>query len=220
MTSESGTKQGPRRSPNAEERKRDAERSRQALLSAALDEFSEKGFDRARIQDIADRAGLNKQLIGYYFGGKEGLYREIQRGWRESEADFADPALPLEEVVDRYLRAGLADPRAARLTAWRGLTAADAESDLAEEARSDLANLRRAKERGEIAAELDPAFIRIVLTAIVMAPAVLPGTILGMTGIRPGTPEFEDYYRTQLRGLMRRIADGSVDSRPGGEPVE
>src|SRR5450759_1887534 len=62
------------RSPAAGERQRDAERSRQALLTAALDEFSLKGFAGARVAEIAERAGVNKQLINYYFGSKEGLY--------------------------------------------------------------------------------------------------------------------------------------------------
>ncbi|MFQ6398016.1 TetR/AcrR family transcriptional regulator [Nocardia sp. KC 131] len=211
MTSGHASDRRQRRSPASAERIRDAERSRQALLSAALDEFSEKGFDRTRIQDIADRAGVNKQLIAYYFGGKENLYREIQRSWQESEAIFADPALPLEEVADRYLRAGLADPRAARLMAWQGLTGGDPGTD--ETAETDLANLSRAGERGEIAAELDPAFVRIALTALVMAPAVLPDAILASTGVRPGTPEFEDYYRTQLRRLTRRLAEDAGPER-------
>ncbi len=30
------------------------------------------------MQDIADRAGVNKQLINYYFGGKEGLYQGLR----------------------------------------------------------------------------------------------------------------------------------------------
>ena len=74
-------KTGPRRAPAPDERQRDSERSRQQLLAAALEEFSAKGYAGARVQDIADRAGINKQLIAYYFGGKEGLYRELQRLW-------------------------------------------------------------------------------------------------------------------------------------------
>ena len=33
-----------------------------------------QGLAGARVNDIADRAGVNKQLISYYFGGKEGLF--------------------------------------------------------------------------------------------------------------------------------------------------
>ena len=80
---------GPRRAPAPGQRQRDAERSRQALLAAALDEFSERGFAGARVADIARRAGVNKQLINYYFGSKEGLYLALQRAWLDREQEFA-----------------------------------------------------------------------------------------------------------------------------------
>ncbi len=40
-------------------RLRDAERTRQRILDAALSEFSEKGFAGARVRGIAERAGVN-----------------------------------------------------------------------------------------------------------------------------------------------------------------
>ncbi|MEC3916166.1 TetR family transcriptional regulator [Nocardia sp. CDC160] len=198
----------PRRAPTAAERRRDAERSRQALLDAALDEFAAKGFDGARVQEIADRAGVNKQLIAYYFGGKEGLYQEIQRGWPAAEAERADPELPLDEVAARYLAAVLEDPRPARLLVWRGLTGSGTDTDYlagASTVEADLANLARAQGRGEIAAELDPAFVRMALMGMILAPVMLPETALQATGKEPGSPEFEQYYAAQLRALIRLL---------------
>jgi len=84
-TKRPATKQA-RRAPAPDERTLDAERSRRLLLDAALEEFSAKGYAGARVQDIADRAGVNKQLINYYFGGKEGLYCELHRRWLKREA--------------------------------------------------------------------------------------------------------------------------------------
>src|ERR1700728_4160200 len=89
MTPERGKR--TRRAPAPEDRQRDAERSKRCLLSAALDEFAAKGFAGARVQDIASRAGVNKQLISYYFGGEDGLYRELQRGRQETDAGFCRP---------------------------------------------------------------------------------------------------------------------------------
>lgn len=48
-----------------------------AILAAALEEFSKHGRQGARMQDIADRAGLNKALLHYYFRSKERLYEEV-----------------------------------------------------------------------------------------------------------------------------------------------
>lgn len=49
-------------------------KSRTAILEAARAEFGEHGYAGARISRIAERSGLNKQLIYYYFGSKADLY--------------------------------------------------------------------------------------------------------------------------------------------------
>src|SRR5580704_6068826 len=86
-----GAARRPRRAPAGPERQRDADRSRRALLDAALEEFSLRGFAGARVADIARRAGVNKQLINYYFGSKEGLYLALQQAWLDREESFAPP---------------------------------------------------------------------------------------------------------------------------------
>jgi AcrR family transcriptional regulator len=58
-------------------RGRDAERSREAILAAALDEFAAHGLGGARVERIAERAGLNKRLLYYYFVDKESLFRAV-----------------------------------------------------------------------------------------------------------------------------------------------
>ena len=48
-----------------------------ALAAAALDEFYEKGFAAARMEDIAGRAGLSKGAIYLYFDSKEALFEAV-----------------------------------------------------------------------------------------------------------------------------------------------
>jgi AcrR family transcriptional regulator len=50
------------------------EKTRAAILKAALEEFSHEGAAGARTDQIARRAGVNKALLYYYFKDKEGLY--------------------------------------------------------------------------------------------------------------------------------------------------
>lgn len=47
------------------------------ILSAARQVFMEKGLDGARMQDIADKAGINKALLHYYFRSKDKLFEVI-----------------------------------------------------------------------------------------------------------------------------------------------
>jgi len=63
--------------PATEERLRDADRSQNTILAAARDEFAEFGLGGARMDRIAERAGLNKRLIYYYFEDKEKLFEAV-----------------------------------------------------------------------------------------------------------------------------------------------
>lgn len=47
------------------------------IFQAAMSEFIEKGFTGARMQSIADKAGINKALLHYYFKSKDLLYKEV-----------------------------------------------------------------------------------------------------------------------------------------------
>ncbi|HET7802952.1 MAG TPA: TetR/AcrR family transcriptional regulator [Pseudolabrys sp.] len=52
---------------------------REAILAAALDEFSSRGFEAARLEDVARRAGVAKGTIYLYFRDKESLFQELIR---------------------------------------------------------------------------------------------------------------------------------------------
>ncbi|MFO7791076.1 MAG: TetR/AcrR family transcriptional regulator [Bacteroidales bacterium] len=47
------------------------------ILKAASEVFMQKGYDGARMQEIADKAGLNKALIHYYYRSKDKLFNAV-----------------------------------------------------------------------------------------------------------------------------------------------
>lgn len=57
--------------------RRDSVESRERILKAAEEIFAEMGFDGARVDDIAKRAGVNKALIYYYFESKDAILDEL-----------------------------------------------------------------------------------------------------------------------------------------------
>jgi AcrR family transcriptional regulator len=65
------------RATATEARPRDADRSQKDILDAALAEFAEHGLGGARMDRIAERAGVNKRLIYYYFESKESLFLAV-----------------------------------------------------------------------------------------------------------------------------------------------
>jgi AcrR family transcriptional regulator len=60
-----------------EPRLRDADKSQQAILAAALDEFARHGLAGARMDRIAEQAEVNKRLIYYYFTSKDDLFLAV-----------------------------------------------------------------------------------------------------------------------------------------------
>jgi len=91
---------------SASRKARSAER-REAILSAALDEFSTRGFEAARLDDVARRAGVAKGTIYLYFRDKESLFQELIRAMLTPlvgtiEA-MGEAELPLAVLADRIV---------------------------------------------------------------------------------------------------------------------
>jgi AcrR family transcriptional regulator len=55
------------------------EARRAAILDAALEEFTARGYERARLEDVAKRASIAKGTIYLYFADKEALFQELVR---------------------------------------------------------------------------------------------------------------------------------------------
>ncbi|HZN25183.1 MAG TPA: TetR/AcrR family transcriptional regulator [Burkholderiales bacterium] len=82
-------------------------RTREMILDGALAEFSEKGFDGARIDEIALRAGVNKNLLYHHYGSKDGLftallertYDTIRSRQRDLQLRGMDPVEGMRKLV-------------------------------------------------------------------------------------------------------------------------
>jgi TetR/AcrR family transcriptional regulator len=198
------TNAGPRRSPTGAARVRDPERTRAAILDAALVEFGEHGYAGARTSAIARRAGVNAQLISYYFDGKEGLYKALTQRWR-GEGGAPRPDLPLAELVAGFVRANLTGRSMNRLLVWEGLTGTGMDdSDLPYFAQM-VADVERRQEQGEIAADLDPTAVLLTLFSAALAPTLLPHVVERVTGQAADSPEFLDDYASQLAQIVERL---------------
>jgi len=51
--------------------------TKEKIFMAASEIFEEKGYSGARMQEIADRAGINKALLHYYFRSKDQLFKAV-----------------------------------------------------------------------------------------------------------------------------------------------
>lgn len=199
-----------RRAPAPHERQRDPERTRARILDAATEEFGAKGFAGARVSRIAARAGVNQQLIAYYFGGKEGLYREIGRRWRAYEAEAFPEDIDLAEAMRRYVRASV-DPRlGGRLLAWEGLAdggIADEEEtrERDERLRHEVEQIRERQRAGELDERFDPAALQLIMMGAANALAVYPQLARALLGADASSAEVVEHYADQVALLMSRL---------------
>jgi AcrR family transcriptional regulator len=82
---------------------------REQMIDAALEVFFEKGYERARIEDVAKLSGVGKSAVLYHFGSKLGLLAKVV-------AKHCLPAAPLAEgPADQVIEASLADPAATKV---------------------------------------------------------------------------------------------------------
>lgn len=106
------------------------EQTRIRLLESASDEFATHGFAGARIDRIADGAGVNKERIYTYFGNKAGLFEAVISRHMDEGLDQVPFTGEGEESVaqfaGQYFDASVRSPKLARLTAWEGLERTEA----------------------------------------------------------------------------------------------
>ncbi|WP_024518542.1 TetR family transcriptional regulator [Bradyrhizobium sp. Tv2a-2] len=89
--------------------RRNPEATRRKLLVAARHEFAASGLAGARVDEIAARAGVNKQLVYHYFGDKDAIYLAVLE-WvyeeiREQERKLNLEGLPPEAAIRKLIEA-------------------------------------------------------------------------------------------------------------------
>lgn len=161
------------------------------ILDAALDEFVERGFAEARVEDVAQRAGLSKGAVYLYFDSKEEILRALiereiapiaRRARALAEAGLDEPVATLRGLVGAFTTV-LADPRVAAVpkivlsvvgrfpeigayyrenVVEQGLAAVAA----LHRAGADRGLFREADSRAVARAVLGPVFVHLMLTHV------------------------------------------------------
>ncbi|WP_439375186.1 TetR/AcrR family transcriptional regulator [Bradyrhizobium sp. PMVTL-01] len=98
-----------KRSGDTAPQRRDPVATRKKLLTAARLEFARHGLAGARVDEIAERAAVNKQLVYHYFGDKDALYLAVLE-WvyediREQERKLNLEGLPPDKAIRRLIEA-------------------------------------------------------------------------------------------------------------------
>lgn len=157
---------------------------RQALLTAALDEFFEKGFSATRMDDIARRAKLSKGTLYLYFNSKEAMFRALIETFAmpnlEVIEQITNSAASLREALSNFARFAPVLIRHTEMPRLLKVMAGDSHlfpetvrtlrEELVEQVLGLIAGmLRRARDAGEIDIDNPELTARIVMAPVVLS---------------------------------------------------
>jgi AcrR family transcriptional regulator len=179
------------------------EDGRTRILAAALEVFSTSGFEGASLRQIADRAGVQHQLVVYHFKTKDALWKAAVSSFFEEDVDAMrarlarhraeGPAAALRELVREFVHFTARRPEYHRIATFEGRTDGERLRWLLEEHVKPFYELsveliRTAQAAGEARAgdpgQLHYAMIGLVTTGFVFAPEYRR-----LTGIDAFAPE-------------------------------
>ena len=184
----------------------DASKARRRLLTAATAEFAARGIAGARVDRIAETAGVSKPMLYTYFGPKEQLFEEvfqahvIANGHRVPfhADDLAGYAVAL---YDDYLT----DPALLRLVTWKrlentpdGYLFAGLEDNDADH----LDRIREQQQQGSIRDDIDAVDIWSLLISMAATWAQASITVVGLGS------DGDETHQRRRRALAAAVESG------------
>lgn len=158
--------------------------SRLCILKAAATLFAKLGLDKCSTREIAKQSDANISLISYYFGGKEGLYKEVMR-WHATEVKescrqlvelIQNSDLTREEfvedfsrIIDNMIQTRLSNPEMSQIFSREKLAGFPHAREIHEEIFYPLILnfyqlIFTGQKKGYVRPEVNPALLFIMLT--------------------------------------------------------
>jgi AcrR family transcriptional regulator len=205
----------PAVTPRRRQRRKDARPSE--IIEAAIEVFGERGFGKARLEDVARKAGVAKGTVFVYFATKEDLFRAVAQTvlsahLRRLQGAAADIDRPLTETVPALLAQTARVIGEGRLPAMMRLLIAESRTfpDLArvwhDEVVSKMLGLvTGALERAQARGEIRPGDVQLQAISIMgpMLAAALFREVFRDTAPLPDLQELAaQHAQTVLRGLL------------------
>jgi len=211
---------------------RDKERTRRRLLDAARELFVRLGFAGTSLDAVTRRAGVNKALVRYHFGGKRGLYNAVivedlvaaQGRLDELISEMAPPEERLAHLIDAFGDFYAARPDVVRLITREQMEGAPNLEPKTLEAlfrffATTSGLLAEGVAAGRVQA-LDPHHVHLaVVGSLVFYQLTAPAReSYAQRGLLPGAPlrwsDHVDVVRSiLLNGLARRASGPSDEAR-------
>jgi TetR/AcrR family transcriptional regulator len=194
------------------------------ILRAAEEIFAERGFSGATTAAIAERAGIAKANVHYYFGTKETLYREVLRGilalWLDATdtiVEGADPATALANYIREKVSYSRTRPIASKVFANELLHGAPQIKDFLKGELKDKVERKAKIIRGWIAAgkmaPVDPVHLFFVIWAATQTYADFDVQVASVLGRKQlGRADFTAAAETVTQLVLRGCGLAPVET--------
>ncbi|SFB52141.1 transcriptional regulator, TetR family [Cohnella sp. OV330] len=192
---------------------RNAERTKKNILDAAQKEFFDRGFKGARIESIAEKAGVKKQLIYHYFKGKAELLEAVLANAATTEPEWVSqiPDNPVHIAEHRYRVNSQARADFIRFAAWEALeswaepTSWNKGGELALQSYAEYWKVQ--KEKGVVPPVIEPELLTLAITALTVYPIIFGNITKFITGCDSTDPDFQARWSTFLTQLSGRLLE-------------
>lgn len=189
---------------------------KEAILAAALETFSLYGIHGTRIEKVAERAGVSKTNLLYYYPSKEALYlavlRHILAIWLAPLKAFREDLTPLV-AIGEYIRLKLEvsrdNPQASRLFCMEMLQGAPVLREELEGSLKALVEEKSAIIAGWVAsgklAPVDPHHLIFMIWASTQHYADFATQVEAVTGT---TLQDEAFFQRTVENVQRMVTEG------------
>jgi AcrR family transcriptional regulator len=187
-------------------RPRNSKATKELLLAAASEEFSEYGLAGARIDRIAERAGANKRLLYVYFGDKDQLFGTVLA--RHIEALME--SIPLKDGDLTAFAAArfdfmLANPQVSRLSSWRILERSETTVAERQTFEERVASVAAAQEAGRIRSDIPAIDLFAIVLRMTDSWLGAPAALSGVVGEDPMSARRLREHRAALLAAVRSV---------------
>jgi AcrR family transcriptional regulator len=193
-------------SGSATPRPRNSKATKELLLAAASEEFSEYGLAGARIDRIAERAGANKRLLYVYFGDKDQLFDTVLA--RHIEALME--SIPLKDGDLTAFAAArfdfmLANPQVSRLSSWRILERSEPTEAERQTFEDRVASVAAAQKAGRIRSDIPATDLFAIVLRMTDSWLSAPAALRGVAGEDPMSSLRLREHRAALLAAVRSV---------------
>jgi AcrR family transcriptional regulator len=204
-------------------RRRDAERTRREILEVATQEFADRGYDGARVDEIAARTRTTKRMIYYYFGSKKQLYvavlerayAQIRTAEQDVNVDHLEPVAAIRRLAEITFEHHETHPDFIRLVSIENIHRGEHVARMTSLVALNTPAIRlideilqRGRAQGLFRLDVDAIDVHLAISSFCFFRVANQHTFGALFGRNPVDPARREHYRRMLGDMIASYLTG------------